>query len=142
MKDVVVFDLDGTLADCSHRIHHILKEPKDWDVFFSKCDKDKPIEHTIELMQHIQHFYNIVIVTGRSSVAEKQTLTWLKKYRIFPEKLIMRQEGDHTDDHILKLKMVEDFKDRIAFVFEDRTRVVKMWRDAGIPCFQVADGDF
>ena len=27
-------------------------------------------------------------------------------------------------------------------VFEDRDRVVKMWRDLGITCFQVAEGDF
>lgn len=26
--------------------------------------------------------------------------------------------------------------------FDDRDRVVKMWRDAGIPCAQVAPGDF
>lgn len=30
----IVFDLDGTLADCEHRIHHITKEPKDWRAFF------------------------------------------------------------------------------------------------------------
>jgi phosphoglycolate phosphatase-like HAD superfamily hydrolase len=142
MKDIVVFDLDGTLADCSHRLHHILKEPKDWDAFFKECDKDAPITYMIDFFHTLSCHYTTYIVTGRSEVAKQQTETWLLDKRCFPDRLIMRQEGDHTDDHILKLKMVEDFKDRIAFVFEDRTRVVKMWRDAGIPCFQVADGDF
>jgi hypothetical protein len=27
-------------------------------------------------------------------------------------------------------------------VYEDRQSVVEMWRNAGLPCFQVAPGDF
>jgi hypothetical protein len=26
--------------------------------------------------------------------------------------------------------------------FDDRSQVVKMWRKRGVPCAQVADGDF
>ena len=47
----VVFDLDSTLADGEHRLHHIKKEPKDWDAFFAKCRGDKPIDNTIELLR-------------------------------------------------------------------------------------------
>jgi hypothetical protein len=35
-----------------------------------------------------------------------------------------------------------DKKDRILCVFDDRQKVVDMWRDNGIDCFQVAPGDF
>ena len=35
-----------------------------------------------------------------------------------------------------------DKKDRILCVFDDRTKVVNMWRDNGLSCFQVAPGDF
>lgn len=37
MKSVYVFDIDGTLADLTHRLHHIQKQPKDWDAFFDAC---------------------------------------------------------------------------------------------------------
>jgi len=29
-----------------------------------------------------------------------------------------------------------------SVVFDDRDRVVKMWRENGIRCFQVAEGNF
>ena len=30
----------------------------------------------------------------------------------------------------------------VKFVLDDRDQVVEMWRDMGLPCFQVAPGDF
>ena len=33
-------------------------------------------------------------------------------------------------------------KDNVAMVFDDRQQVVDMWRQNGLTCFQVADGDF
>ena len=33
-------------------------------------------------------------------------------------------------------------KDDVFAVFDDRNQVVDMWRDNGLTCFQVADGDF
>jgi len=142
MKNIVVFDLDGTLADCSQRIHHILKEKKDWDSFFKDCLSDKPIQHMIGLPKLFGTQYKVVIVTGRSDIAKEETEIWLKENDVYYDSLYMREQGDHTDDDVLKLKMVESFKEKILFVFEDRNRVVKMWRDAGIPCFHVAEGDF
>lgn len=54
--------------------------------------------------------------------------------------------ADHTPDDKLKKRWLDemhwDDRSRIVAVFEDRARVVAMWRAAGIPCFQVADGDF
>jgi hypothetical protein len=31
---------------------------------------------------------------------------------------------------------------RLMCVFDDRDKVVKMWRDEGVACFQVAPGEF
>ena len=33
-------------------------------------------------------------------------------------------------------------KDDVFAVFDDRQQVVDMWRQNGLTCFQVADGDF
>ena len=33
-KDIIVFDVDGTIADHSERFHHISGEKKDWDAYF------------------------------------------------------------------------------------------------------------
>jgi len=34
---IYIFDIDGTLADVSHRLHYITGETKDWDAFFAAC---------------------------------------------------------------------------------------------------------
>ena len=35
-----------------------------------------------------------------------------------------------------------DKKNDIVCVFDDRYKVVKMWRENGLDCFQVAEGNF
>ena len=38
----IIVDIDGTIADCSHRLHYIKGEKKDWNSFFKAAGKDKP----------------------------------------------------------------------------------------------------
>lgn len=147
IKDIVIFDLDGTLADGAHRLHHILKEKKDWKSFFEACDKDEPIHDTVCLLKELSGspFFDTWIVSGRSDSVEKKTRSWLHKHRIFFDKLIMRNADDHTDDHILKISWLHDGtipKERVLCVFEDRARVVDAWRAEGLTCYHVAKGDF
>ncbi len=33
---IAVFDIDGVLADATHRQHHVAGRPKDWDAFFAR----------------------------------------------------------------------------------------------------------
>ena len=33
---ISIFDIDGVLADATHREHHVTKKPKDWDAFFGE----------------------------------------------------------------------------------------------------------
>jgi len=60
--------------------------------------------------------------------------------------LTMREEGDFTPDDELKEKwlhgMLQEDRLRLVAVFDDRDRVVQMWRRNGYACFQVADGEF
>ena len=60
--------------------------------------------------------------------------------------LTMRHEGDYTADDLLKKQWIDrmliDDRMRLVAAFDDRARVVKMWRDSGVACFQVADGEF
>ncbi len=41
----IVFDIDGVLADCSHRLHYIQGDNKDYESFYSYDEvlKDMPI---------------------------------------------------------------------------------------------------
>ena len=140
-----LFDIDGTIADCSHRIHLIQSQPKLWDEFFAKCEDDEPIEHMCDLARILVCETPIVYVSGRSDQCREQTEEWLKKNDLWFGSLYMRKEGDHRDDDIIKLELLADLRAdgfEPIMAFDDRTRVVAAWRSAGIPCAQVAPGDF
>lgn len=141
-----IFDIDGTIADCSHRIHHIQKSPKDWRAFFAATHLDAPIPHIIELAQTLASAgCNIVYVSGRSDECENQTAAWLDMHALPRGPLYMRKAGDHRDDDVIKTELLAQLRadgyDPIM-AFDDRDRVVATWRANGIPCAQVAEGNF
>ena len=141
-----IFDLDGTLADCSHRLPHIQKSPKDWDAFFAACIDDYPILHMVELAKDLEKSgAKIVYVTGRSDECRTATIEWMDRHDLPIGRLYMRDAGDHKDDDILKAEILRTLKEdgfTPIMAFDDRDRVVTAWRAHGVPCAQVAEGDF
>jgi phosphoglycolate phosphatase-like HAD superfamily hydrolase len=159
VKPLYIFDLDGTLADAEHRIHLISKGKKDWRNFFAECVNDKPIIPAVTTMTWLRHAgAEVWIWTGRSDEIRQETISWLWMHCrldfsggalssfMAPERFMMRRAGDHRPDHELKFEWLADLeppeRSRLTAVFEDRTRVVQMWRKHGVPCYQVAQGDF
>jgi hypothetical protein len=92
------------------------------------------------------HMYiGIVFVSGRSDECRVATEQWLLDQGLPCEPLYMRAAGDHQDDDKLKIELLARMRAdgyEPIMVFDDRTRVVKAWRAAGVPCAQVAEGDF
>ncbi|TVR65449.1 MAG: hypothetical protein EA420_03195 [Candidatus Competibacteraceae bacterium] len=153
MKPLYIFDLDGTLALNDHRTPILKRESRDkWKDFYAACDKDLPNHPVIRVMESLRIFADIWIFSGRSDEVRDKTVRWLADHTSFltaeleGPMLVMRAEGDYTVDHVLKKQwfdlMLYSDRARLVAVFDDRDQVVKMWRDAGVTCFQVADGDF
>ena len=151
----IVFDIDGTIADCSHRLPHILQKPKDWDAFFhdDRIAEDIPIDAFLQIARLVRHgshedrSYQVVFVTARPERTRAATLSWLRKHLdwfVRDDELIMRPDGVREDDTTLKISTAEKVLglENILCVFEDRARVVKAWREAGVMCAQVDSGEF
>ena len=144
---IVIFDLDGTLALIQHRRHFVEGDKKDWPAFFKACVDDTPYDAVIDAYNALRdQDHTMWIYSGRSDEVEDETLWWLYSNNIEFAKLRMRPAGDHQPDEKLKMSWLKkdfpiDYKNLLC-VFEDRDRMVKMWRDEGIACFQVAPGDF
>ena len=154
-KPIYIFDIDGTVALIDHRVH-ILDEKYDsdrWRRFYAACDQDLPNTPVIKTMERLKLCgAEILFFSGRSDEVRGKTVEWLAEHTSFmsfeltPAVLSMRQLGDYTADDELKRSwldgMLPEDRNRITAVFDDRDKVVKMWRDSGLCCFQVADGNF
>lgn len=149
MKTHYIFDIDGTLADASHRIHLIAKHPKDWEKFFSHSEmmQDRPIFAALQLVVAAHNAgHKISFLTGRPERTRSTTINWLSCYGVpwsINIDLLMREDGNHENDNVLKLRILEQIDpNRESVIFEDRSRIVRALRDAGYRVYQVADGDF
>jgi len=135
-KLCVICDIDGTLAHMNGR------GPFEWD----QVGYDNPDETIALLVNGLKKSgHEIIIFSGRDGSCEERTRRWLAQNKIKFDFLFMRPEGSHTRDSVIKERMYRDNiegKYNVAFVLDDRNQVVEMWRDLGLKCLQVADGDF
>lgn len=142
----VVFDLDGTLALNEHRQHHVEKpagEKKDWKAFYEACDKDELYWQIALVLRAMRDFgHEVEIWSGRSAEVLGKSMAWLYRYELDHVPFRCRAEGDHTPDHELKKKWLDEAPKKPDLVFDDRASVVAMWRENGIACCQVAPGNF
>lgn len=143
----MIVDIDGTIAKPGARLQHLRSEPKNWDAFYADCFDDEPITENIELVKHLSRKYEIVYCTGRRESCRAKTTGWFDKYELpyDNKKLLMRANGDKRHDTVAKPILVQQAGiglEQIAFVLEDRNSMVGKWRELGVPCFQVAEGDF
>ena len=149
----VIFDLDGTLADIETRRVISIKEngKMDWDIFFdpkniSLDTPNRPVITMARLLKETGH--RIVILSGRSKVTKDATRDWLKQFDVPFDVLKMRPDNKEfkfmPDDQLKKLWLDQLFPntDDVLCVFDDRDKVVKMWRENGLSCLQVAEGNF
>jgi|TARA_B110000503_G_scaffold117827_1_gene178186 FMN phosphatase YigB (HAD superfamily) len=149
----VIFDLDGTLALIDQRREISTKEngKMDWDIFFDpkNIEFDLPNHSVIEMAKMLkEQGHSIVIFSGRSKVTKIATMEWLDRFGVPHDVLKMRPDNSEfkfmPDDKLKQhwLDQLFPVKDDIMCVFDDRDKVVKMWRDNGLTTFQVAEGNF
>lgn len=142
----IIFDIDGTLADLTHRRHFVASKPKNWDAFQALAHKDVPFEPVAVLARSLATLaHRIVLCSGRGEQERPVTEAWLAQHQITHERLYMRAEGDYRADDLIKEELLDHilsdgFSPQI--VFDDRARVVAMWRRRGLICAQVAEGNF
>lgn len=141
-KDIILSDLDGTIALIDHRLHFVESAgPKNFNKFDSQCIHDTPNIAVIETLKcFFASKYRVVIFSGRKDTYETQTRTWLKDNKVPFHDLFMRKSDDYRPDTAIKNEMIESIdKNRILLVLDDRKKMAKFWRDQGLACFQVQD---
>lgn len=144
-----IFDIDGTLADCSHRIHFVREKPKNYRKFMSLLNEDTVVAPVKEVLDSLAFGdgNRIIFCTGRDEHYRAVTGKWLRDnlIEVTDATLYMRPRGDYRPDVDVKRDLLariraDGFDPKM--VFEDRSRVVDMWRKEGLICAQVAPGDY
>lgn len=130
-----IFDLDGTLADCSKR------SPYDW----ASVETDSvilPVKET--LLAHKMQGYAILICTGRDEICREKTCAWMAANGIVYDGVYMRPHRNALPDWVIKETMWSEISKTYCIValYDDRNSVVEHARRCGFHVFQVADGDY
>ncbi|HWR15956.1 MAG TPA: hypothetical protein VN577_14100 [Terriglobales bacterium] len=135
----VIVDIDGTIADVRHRLHHIQGPGrKDWNAFFEGMDRDSPKPEVIARVHELALDHRILIVTGRPELYRKRTERWLQKNNVPFERLFMRRSGDHSPDYESKRAVLNEVPaEQIVLALDDRPPVCEMWEKHGIKCQRI-----
>lgn len=143
MKRTVLCDVDGTVA-LMGKGEPGRRGPFEWHRV-GEDDPNHPIIDLVTLFRSLD--FEIVFLSGRDEVCRAETTGWLLGFgaMVPGEALFMRPAKDNRPDDEVKLEIYKrDIEPTrtVAYVLDDRAKVVKMWRSLGLTCLAVADGDF
>jgi hypothetical protein len=141
-----------------------------WNKALAGDTPHKDIIDLFKLYSNAPDHHRINIATGRNDDDREETVKWLEKHGIFSVarfnsltdddiglvdddyfplgvyyNLYMRADKDYREDSIIKIEYLDQMRAagfNPVLAVDDRTRVVKAWRAAGLRCLQVRDGDF
>jgi hypothetical protein len=148
-----IFDIDGTLSDCSWRrlfatdarlATSDAERAARWDEFHARSGDDPPHRAEVLLAQTwLAAGHGIIYLTGRPSTFRAQTQTWLAAQGLPSTPLIMREPGasylSSAEYKQRQLDFILSFvggPEAIAFIMDDHDAVVAMWRRRGFTCWQ------
>lgn len=132
----VLCDIDGTVALMGQR------SPFAWD----RVGQDALNEPVAKALHALAAQCDYVIyLSGRDGSCKQQTKQWLETNGLPAGELYMRNAGDYRKDAVVKKELFDrNIRGRydVWLVLDDRNQVVRMWRELGLTCLQVADGNF
>lgn len=134
-QSAIVVDIDGTLAIRGDR------SPYDW----RSVGGDTPNEPVVRLVRQLGRTCEVIYVSGRDERGRDDTSRWIAEWVGVEGRLFMRGRDDNRPDAEVKKAIYFDEIEPgfdVWLVLDDRSQTVKMWRDLGMTCLQVADGNF
>lgn len=135
LPSAVICDLDGTLA---------LFDRSPYDT--EKCDKDKLNDQLWEILVALHKAaVSIILVSGREDKWREKTISWLQHHQVPFAALHMRKTDDKRSDETVKREIYEEHIKgayNLLGAFDDRPRVIRVWRSLGIQVYQLNDEEF
>lgn len=132
---LAVFDIDGVLADVTHRLHHLEGRAKDWKAFFAAAPLDPPLEQGVDLVREAARDCEVAYLTGRPEMCRFDTLRWLKEQGLPHGSLTMRAGRDRRPARLAKPQLLARLAHErvVAVVVDDDLEVCDAYEAAGWP---------
>lgn len=145
LKNITIFDLDGTVIDSSHRCKRINGEV-DLPHWFANSVRSQIFKDTLlplaeiwkELLKDAGNY--IIICTSRS--LGKHDLDFLANNGLKAHKILDRPQGNMKPDYILKARQLKQylalkqFCGLPAVMYDDEPKVRHSINSLGIPCYR------
>lgn len=132
---LVVVDIDGVVADVTHRLHLLDRRPRRWEEFFNAAADDPDLPEGVALVTELPAGHALCWLTGRPERNRRITEQWLAHHGMPDRPLLMRADQDHRParqakrDHLRRLRRTH----RIALVVDDDPTVIAMLTEDGLP---------
>lgn len=144
-KRFIVCDIDGTIADVTHRLKHVKGDKKDWKAFFAEMNEDTPRHDVWDKVKKLSRDedVHIILVSARPEDYREVTEQWLRDNNMDDAiSLIMRRKGDKRPDTDVKGDIYQRYLAQydIVKVFDDRPSVIRMWEENGLEVEDCGNG--
>lgn len=132
---LIVIDIDGVVADVSHRLYLLDARPRRWDEFFAAAADDPPLPEGVALVTQLPAGHALCWLTGRPERNRGITEKWLDRQGMPDRPLLMRADRDRRPARLAKLDHLQRLRrtQRIALVVDDDPTVIAMLTEQGLP---------
>lgn len=133
VRPLVVFDIDGVLADVRHRVHFLAAPGPDWNAFFVAAVNDPPLTDGLALVQEAAREAEVAYLTGRPERCRADTLGWLRLHQLPQGRLVMRRDDDRRPARLVKPPTLRELARgrTVALVVDDDLLVCDAYEAAG-----------
>ena len=135
---VVIFDIDGTLMNETHRSH--LRDAGKWEEYFNLCHLDTPIDNIVALThEYRKKGYEIWLMSGGSISCEEKTKASMIEHKVEYDILKLRGKDVMVPDYVLKPAWVSKYVglERVDAVYDDTPSVIEGFRKKGLHVIDV-----
>jgi len=142
MKNVIVFDLDGTVIDSSHRTPNKPDGTLDLERYFKLRNRESIFRDTLlplaKLMRKMFEHNYIIVCTSRT--IDDADIDFMKKHNLPYHTFLSRSKKDVRKDDVFKFaklsryRNLRQFRNKQWLMFDDAIPVIALMRKIGIVC--------
>ncbi len=140
----VIVDVDGVIADASHRQWYLDGARRDWRGFFEACVDDPPIDAVIRLVALFDPDVVVVLLTARPYYVTDQTETWLRANGVRWDLLVLRARADERTSSVpFKRRIVGELRQAgfdLELAIDDDINNVGMYHEEAVPAVYIHSG--